>query len=260
MTEKKGRWVAFLTIFALAPACTATEPQPPVERLKVRVVKEYPHDPSAYTQGLLYEGGGKFLESTGLHGASTLRRVEMATGLVQQEEKLDPRLFGEGLAQVGERLYQLTWQAEIGLIYRADTFAPDGQFHYAGEGWGLCHDGQYLVMSNGSATLSFRDPQTFAEVRRIEAHLEGRPVSRLNELECVDGTVYANLYGSDSIARIDLKDGRVTALIDASGLLTPQERRQAEVLNGIAYDPEQRLFYLTGKLWPRLFAVEFVPR
>jgi glutamine cyclotransferase len=253
----------WLVTFLLAPACTHAEtpaPAPAVERLTARVVAEYPHDPSAFTQGLLYEGEGKLLESTGLRGASTLRRVELATGAVLQQEALDPRLFGEGLAQVGERLYQLTWQAEVGLIYRADTFAADGQFHYRGEGWGLCYDGEGLVMSNGSAYLTFHDPATFRERRRVQVTHEGRPLTALNELECVDGAVYANLYGTETILRIDPATGAVTALIDASRLLTPQERRQADVLNGIAHDPKTGLFYLTGKLWPKLFAVEFVPR
>jgi glutaminyl-peptide cyclotransferase len=230
----------------------------PVERLKVQVLAEYPHDPTAFTQGLLVDGEGILLESTGLRGASTLRRVELATGKILQEEKVDPRLFGEGLARVGEHLYQLTWEAEVGLLYRADTLAPAGQFHYPGEGWGLCFDGDRLVKSSGSSYLTFHDPKTFRETRRVSVTFDGRPVASLNELECVGGAVYANLWGTENLVRIDPTSGRVTAVIDAGGLLTPRERLTADVLNGIAYDPATDLFYLTGKLWPKVFAVAFV--
>ncbi len=232
----------------------------PVERLKVQVLAEYPHDPTAFTQGLLVDREGILLESTGLRGASTLRRVELATGKILQQVKVDPRLFGEGLARVGEHLYQLTWEAEVGLLYQADTLAPAGQFHYAGEGWGLCFDGDQLIKSSGSSFLSFHDPKTFRETRRVQVTFEGRPVASLNELECVEGAVYANLWGTDHLVRIDPTSGRVTAIIDAAGLLTPRERLTADVLNGIAYDPANGVFYLTGKLWPKVFAVEFVAR
>jgi len=224
------------------------------EKLRVQVVAEYPHDRRAYTQGLLWHEGFLF-ESTGQWGQSDVRRTDLATGSVLGSRRLDQQLFGEGLARVGDVFYQLTWQAQIGLMYEVDTLEPAGQFYYEGEGWGLCFDGEHLVMSNGGPALSFRDPATFKEVRKVRVKNEGRPVFRLNELECVGADIYANVYGTDSLVRIRRETGEVTAWIDASGLLTPSERRRAEVLNGIAYVPERETFLLTGKYWPKIFEV-----
>lgn len=230
---------------------------PQVQRLEVKVLKSHPHDPEAYTQGLLWFEGYLY-ESTGLHGRSSLRQIQMATGQVVQRENLDDALFGEGLARVGKRLYQLTWQAQLGLIVNLETFEPEGQFYYQGQGWGLCYDGEFLVKSDGSDVLTFHDPETFAEKGRKKVVLQGRPLYRLNELECYDGEIYANVYGTDNIARIDASSAQVTAMIDASGLLTAAEKHGAEVLNGIAYDRDRGVFLITGKLWPRLFEVTFV--
>ena len=224
------------------------------ERLKVRIVAEYPHDRRAYTQGLLWYRGFLY-ESTGQYGRSTVRRTDLATGAVVEARNLSEQLFGEGLARVGSNLYQLTWQAQIGLMYEAETFEPAGQFYYQGEGWGLCFDGEYLVMSDGGSALSFREPSTFREARRRTVTSAGRPVLRLNELECVSDLVYANVYGTDFLVRIHRESGEVLAWIDASGLLTGAERRGAEVLNGIAYVPERETFLLTGKYWPKTFEV-----
>ncbi len=229
-----------------------------VQRLRARVVARYPHDPAAFTQGLIWDGR-RLLESTGLYGESSLRRVELASGRVEQQVALPGHLFGEGLERVGERLVQLTWREGIARLYDAGSLALVAELRYGGEGWGLCFDGTQLVMSDGSGELSFRDPATLRELRRQPVTLAGEPEVRLlNELECVEGSVYANVLGSDRILRIDPASGAVGATIDAGGLLAPGERAAAEVLNGIAYDAEQRLFYVTGKLWPALFAVQFV--
>ncbi len=228
-----------------------------VQRLTVKVLKSYPHDTGAYTQGLLWYEGYLY-ESTGLHGRSSIRQTQLATGQVLQQESLDDALFGEGLARIGKRLYQLTWQAQLGLMVNLETFEPEGQFYYQGQGWGLCYDGESLVKSDGTDVLTFHDPETFAEIDRKKVSLAGRPLYRLNELECFDGEIYANVYGTDNIARIDASSAQVTAMIDASGLLTSAEKQRAEVLNGIAYDRDRGVFLITGKLWPRLFEVSFV--
>ncbi|MDY7093284.1 MAG: glutaminyl-peptide cyclotransferase [Acidobacteriota bacterium] len=230
----------------------------PVERLRVRAVAEYPHDPGAYTQGLLWHGG-ELYESTGLHGRSSVRRVNLKTGQLEHRFALAEHLFGEGLALVGERLFLLTWQAETGFILDRESFEEIGRFSYRGEGWGLCYDGERLIFSDGQARLRFFDPEGFAPLGEMPVTLEGRPQRGLNELECVDGMVYANIYGADSLVRIDPRDGRVTGVIDASGLLDPRARAAAEVLNGIAYRPETGTWLLTGKLWPKVFEVLFEP-
>jgi len=229
-----------------------------VARLGVEIVAIYPHDPEAYTQGLLWHEGLLY-ESTGLRGASSLRQVDLATGLIRQRRDLSRTLFGEGLARVGEELIQLTWEAGRALRYDLETFQPKGEFTYSGEGWGLCFDGQRLVMSDGSDTLTFRDPKTFAVIGRIAVTLDGRPLTQLNELECVEGEVYANIWRTDRIVRIDPATGLVRAVIDATGLLPPGERAHTDVLNGIAWRPETDTFFLTGKLWPRLFEVRWIP-
>jgi glutaminyl-peptide cyclotransferase len=226
-------------------------------RKRVEVVASHPHDPGAFTQGLLVHEGSLF-ESTGLNGRSTVREVEPSSGRVLRSVSLPESLFGEGLAQVEDRLVQLTWTSGLARIYELASFDVVGEWRYQGEGWGICHDGERFVMSNGSDRLSFRDEDTFAEVGGVTVTLDGQQLSRLNELECVDGKVYANVWQTESIAEIDPATGAVTAYIDASGLLTESERAGTDVLNGIAYDPARQSFYLTGKLWPRLFEVRFV--
>lgn len=228
------------------------------ERLRVQVVSIRPHDPEAYTQGLVLDRG-KLYESTGLYGVSSLREVDPQTGEVKRRVNLPQSFFAEGLALVGERLIQLTWQEGSAFVYDSARFERTAEHRYQGEGWGLCHDGQRLVMSDGSDRLTFRDPQTFAPTGEVRVTAAGRPVHLLNELECVDGVVYANVWQTDDILRIDPGTGKVTAVIDASGLLTPGEASRADVLNGIAWDPAARTFLITGKLWPKMFEVRFVP-
>jgi glutaminyl-peptide cyclotransferase len=231
---------------------------PGVERLRVQVVRSYPHDRAAFTQGLLLDEGRLF-ESTGLVGESSLREVELTTGRVIRKVDVPPPIFAEGLAVVGDNLIQLTWQNGRALIYNKRTFARAGDFTYKGEGWGLCPAGSELVMSDGSATLTFRRPGDFGVIRTINVTMDGQRLDALNELECVGGDVYANVWMRDLIVRIDAKTGRVTQRIDAPNLLSPLERSSSDmVLNGIAYDAQDQTFLITGKLWPKLFRVKFV--
>jgi glutaminyl-peptide cyclotransferase len=239
---------------APSPAAAAKAP----ERLALKVLEVRPHDPEAFTQGLLLDHGTMF-ESTGLNGKSSLREVDPKTGTVKRKVDVPRQLFAEGLALVGDRLIQLTWQEGKALVYDRASFRKTGELAYQGEGWGLCWDGTRLVMSDGSDRLTFRDPKTFAVLGSVAVTVGGRPAYQLNELECVDGVVYANVWQTDDILRIDPRDGRVTAVVDASGLLTREERLKTDVLNGIAWDPESRTFLLTGKLWPKLFQVRLVP-
>ena len=243
---------------ASAPTTPAPLKKGP-EKLRVRVISSRPHDPTAYTQGLVWHEGSLY-ESTGLHGESSLRQVDPASGEVRRRVDLPRKYFGEGLARVGDRLVQLTWRDDVAFVYRLSDFQKVGEHRYKGEGWGLCDDDGRLVRSDGTDRLRFHDPVTFAEQGSVAVTLDGAPVDRLNELECVDGAVYANVYQTEDIVRIDPATGEVTALIDASGLLDPADYRAgAEVLNGIAWVPETKRFLITGKHWPLLFEVELVP-
>lgn len=240
----------------LAALCTGVSVVA-VESLTVAVHRELPHDPEAFTQGLVW-WQGRLYESTGRRGRSQLRRIDPATGVVEQRASIPLMFFGEGLARVGQRLIMLTWRAEQAFVFAADDFGRLGKLSYRGEGWGLCHDGDRFVMSDGSDRLTFRDSGSFAVAGQVSVTLEGRPLEQLNELECVDGEVYANVLGRDVIVRIDPATGRVGARIDAAGLLDDEQAGLADVLNGIAYAPELDRFFITGKLWPRMFEVTFV--
>jgi glutaminyl-peptide cyclotransferase len=229
------------------------------ERLTVKVLSVRPHDPGAFTQGLFLHNGSLF-ESTGLYGESSLREVNPETGAVKRKVSVPQQYFAEGLALVGDRLIQLTWQNQTALVYNVADFQRTGQLPYNGEGWGLCSDGARLVMTDGSDRLTFRDPKTLAVLGQVNVTLAGRLIDQLNEVECVDGTVYANVWQTDDILRIDPASGKVMAVIDASGLLSPEERQHTDVLNGIAWDPARKTFLITGKLWPKMFEVVFVPK
>jgi len=245
---------------APAPQPTPTPALKGPQRLMVKVISTRPHDTSAYTQGLVWHEG-QLYESAGLYGESSLRQVDPATGEVRRRVDLPPQYFAEGLAWVGDRLIQITWQEGVALVYRVSDFQKVGELRYTGEGWGLCHDGARLVMSDGSDRLTFRDPETFAAVGEVRVRMVGAPVGQLNELECVDGAVYANIYQTEDIVRVDPATGEVTAVIDASGLLAAADYQAgAEVLNGIAWMPETKRFLITGKRWPLMFEVELVPR
>lgn len=254
--------VGFAFLFFLFSLTTGDEIDVPesnpgsVEFLSARVLAEYPHDPRAFTQGLLWHHGSLY-ESTGQYGQSSLKKVALHSGDVLHEIRLSPRLFGEGLAKVGDRLIQLTWREEVALTYEVETFRELGRLNYSGEGWGLTYDGTSLVMSDGSDVLTFRDPASFAVQRRLPVTLKGRPVSLLNELEFADGSVYANIWQKRNIVRIEPLTGHVTAVIDASRLPYQSKEPSEDVLNGIAYIPDRRTFLLTGKLWPKIFEVRF---
>jgi glutamine cyclotransferase len=228
--------------------------------LTYRVVNEYSHDPGAFTQGLVYEDG-VFYEGTGLRGRSSLRRVDLETGAVLQYLALPEQYFGEGIAVLEDEIFQLTWKARIGFVYDKDSFGLQQVFTYPGEGWGLTHDGQRLIMSDGTPTLRLLDPKTLEETGQVQVSYEGRPVWALNELEYIQGEVYANIWKTDSIARINPQTGEVVGLINLEGLLDPQDHDEpVDVLNGIAYDAKGDRLFVTGKLWPKLFEIELVPQ
>lgn len=236
---------------------SAAEQGKPVAQLRVEVVKTYPHDRGAFTQGLLLHQGTLY-ESTGQVGQSSLRQVEVATGRVIRKVDVPRPYFAEGLALVGNRLIQLTWQHGRAFVYDRRTFQKQDELTYQGEGWGLCHDSANLVMSDGSANLTYRKPSDLTVIKTVRVTMDGRPLSQLNELECVGGAVYANVWQTDTIVRIDPASGRVTERIMAANLLSPIERQGVDVLNGITYDPADKTFLITGKYWPKLFRVRFV--
>lgn len=246
-----------------APTAAAQAPRAPAEVAvyDYRVVRSFPHDRAAYTQGLFVHRG-RLYESTGLNGQSSLRRVDLQTGRVLQRRDVAAQHFGEGAAVVGGRILQLTWRSQIGFIYDLATFRPLGTFRYTGEGWGLTTDGRRVIMSDGTSQLRFLDPVTLRETSRVNVTLNGRPVGMLNELEFVNGEVFANVYTTDQIVRINPNTGRVIGVIDLRGLLSARDRAgpPVDVLNGIAWDAAQRRLYVTGKLWPRLYEIQLIPR
>ncbi len=222
------------------------------------VVKTFPHDPRAFTQGLVFHDG-KFYESTGQEGESSLRHVEIETGKVLTKVDLARDLFGEGLALIGDELFQLTWKNGIAIVYDRATLREKRRHRYQGEGWGLAYDGTSLVMSDGTATLRFIDPKTFRVVRRVSVTIDGTALKDLNELEYIDGEVWANVWYQDGLARIDPKSGKVTGWVNL-GTLWPQKQRPSEdhVLNGIAYDATGKRLFVTGKYWPKLYEIRLV--
>jgi glutaminyl-peptide cyclotransferase len=223
-----------------------------------QIVHTYPHDRQAFTQGLLYLDGVLY-EGTGDWEQSSIRKVKLETGEVLQKRDLPGQYFGEGIIVWKDRLLELTWKAEKGFIYDLASFQPKGEFAYPGEGWGLTTDGQRIIMSDGTADLRFWDPQTLRETGRITVREDGRPLDQLNELEWVKGEIYANVWQTDRIVRIDPKTGAVVGSIDCRGLLTNADRNnQTDVLNGIAYDAKQDRLFVTGKRWPKLFEIKVV--
>jgi glutamine cyclotransferase len=249
-----------LLVLLTALACSSG--RPPMKGTPVygfEVVQSWPHDAQAFTQGLVYRGGTLY-ESTGLNGQSSLREVELETGRVLRRRDLAQQYFGEGLALFGGRLYQLTWRSQVGFLYDAATLQRVGEFHYTGEGWGLTEDGTSLILSDGTSTLRFLDPDTFEVRRTVRVTDGGRDVSWINELEYVNGEIYANVWTSDFIARIDPATGEVKGWIDLTGLLREEERvGNEDVLNGIAYDAANGRLLVTGKRWPRLYHIRVVP-
>jgi glutamine cyclotransferase len=234
----------------LAPAAPA-----PAPTFGYEIVSVYPHDPSAFTQGLIFREGFLF-ESTGLNGESSLRKVRLETGEVIQRLAIAPQHFAEGLTDVGTSLVQLTWQSNVGFVYDLSTFRMQRTFEYPGEGWGLTRDEARLIMSDGTSSLRFLDPETLRETGRLTVTDGLQPVANLNELEMVKGELFANVWQTDQVVIISPQTGRVTGRVDLAGLLPPADRMPpVDVLNGIAYDAERDRLFVTGKRWPRLFQI-----
>jgi len=223
-----------------------------------KVVNTYPHDRSAFTEGLVFEDGVLY-EGTGLHGHSTLRRVKLETGEILQICELPPQYFGEGVTIYGNKIIQLTWQSHIGFVYNKYSFKLLKKFNYPNEGWGITHDGKHLIMSDGTSTLHFLDPETFEEINQIEVSANNTPVTGINELEYIQGEIYANIWQTERIARIDPLTGQVVGWIDLKGILSPEDHSETvDVLNGIAYDAKNDRLFVTGKFWPKLFEIELM--
>jgi glutaminyl-peptide cyclotransferase len=229
------------------------------------VVHAYPHDSGAFTQGLFYLNGFLY-EGTGLEGRSSIRKVNLETGEIVQSRDVPEQYFGEGIVNWKDRLLELTWKAQAGFLYDLASFAPKGQFQYPGEGWGLTQDGKRIIMSDGSAQLRFWDPETLKETGRITVNADGQPVPNLNELEWVKGEIYANIWQTNRIARIDPSSGKVAGWISLAGLADDNgffiggAQGQADVLNGIAYDAKGDRLFITGKNWPRLYEIKLVKK
>ncbi|MDQ5847165.1 MAG: glutaminyl-peptide cyclotransferase [Acidobacteriota bacterium] len=264
-TALKGRMsnpilcTLLLSVFLIAPGCGkrdstgGTTSRPATAGYEV--VNVFPHDSRAYTQGLVFDDG-KLLESTGQVGRSSLRRVQLETGDVLQKVSVPPPHFAEGITLLNGKIYQLTWHDQTGFIYDASSFSKVGEFKYYGEGWGLTHDGESLILSDGTNRLRFIDPTTFQVKRMVNVLDHGAPVRELNELEYVNGEIFANVWHEDRIARIDPKTGQVVGWIDLKGLIRASELSDEEaVLNGIAYDERSQRLFVTGKMWPKLFEI-----
>lgn len=256
--------VAVLSLWVLAARASAASPIPddgaaasPVAPalLSWEVVSSFPHDTNAWTEGLLIDDQGRLFESTGIVGHTSVREVDRSTGEVLRQASPPDAVYGEGLAVAGDRLLQLTWKDGVALAWDPDTFDLEGSYSYAGQGWGLCSDGSRLVMSDGSDTLTFRDPATFAVTGSVQVTVMERPLVKINELECVDGEIWANVWETPYIVRIDPSTGVVTGALDLTGLADPDPSASdpGAVLNGIAYDPASDTFLVTGKLWPTMY-------
>jgi len=259
VARRKGLLFAALVLFLLGLqfAYKSMDAAEPVF-YSFNVVATYPHDESAFTQGLVYHDGLLY-EGTGLYGRSSLRITELSTGDIIEQVDIQSDLFGEGITVMGDRVFQITWQENTGFVYSLDLAYLE-TFTYDGEGWGLTHDGEHLVLSNGSSTLSFLDPGTFQVVRTVDVTYDDEPVSNLNELEYVDGVIYANIWQTDRIVMIDPEDGAVVGWIDLEGLEEYLDSTEGiNVLNGIAYNEESGRLLVTGKLWTNVFEIELIP-
>jgi glutamine cyclotransferase len=255
-------WLMALNTGLIACSSETSSPadgSPDVQELRTEIFARYPHDPSSFTEGLAWTDDG-LIESLGLTGESSVRKVDLRSGQPQRSRSLPDDVFGEGVAVVGAELYQLSWHGGRGFIWDAERLELVRTFSYSGEGWGLCFDGSMLVMSDGSDMLYFREPETFQVERTIHVTLSGKPLYRINELECAEGRIYANVWRTGFIARIDPNTGQVDARIRATDLLSQGEADQADVLNGIAYIASTGHFLVTGKLWPWVFEVTWAMR
>lgn len=238
------------------PLASGPTGEPPMYTYEV--IRTYPHDPNAFTQGLVYHDGMLY-ESTGKYGRSGMREVRLETGAVVRQRPLKPRFFGEGITLYHGRIIQLTWKSQMGFVYGRKGFNRLQSFRYRGEGWGITHDGARFIVSKGTSTLHFWDPQTFREIGRMTVRDGNRPVTFLNELEFIKGEIYANIWQSDRIARIDPDTGCVTGWIDLTGLMGPRLMDEEAVLNGIAYDAAGDRLFVTGKYWPKVFEIKLKP-
>jgi glutamine cyclotransferase len=261
MLKKIAIWtLAFSTLSAAALASSpAAQAAVPVYGFFIK--NTYPHDPKAFTEGLFFQDGYLY-ESTGMNGQSSVRKVELASGKVVQQTDLPADLFGEGIAPVGGDIIGLTWTTQVGFVFDLKTFKLKRKFKYEGEGWGLTSDAKHVYRSDGSDVIRILNPATLKEERRISVTADGKPITRLNELELVEGELYANVWGTDVIVRIDPASGKVTGLINLKGLLDWSQRGTDSadaVLNGIAYDAKRHRLFVTGKMWPKLFEIELVP-
>jgi glutamine cyclotransferase len=263
----KARLVLILALSLAALQCnagansgptanTTTPANAPVAKHSYEIVHIYPHDAGAFTQGLIFVDG-KLYEGTGQEGRSSLREVDLQSGRVLKKVDVPEPFFAEGITLLNGKIYQLTWQHQMGFIYNAQTLEKTGQFQYTGEGWGITNDGHSLIMSDGSNRIRFLDPDSFRVTKTI-AVTDGRtPVNELNELEYVNGEIYANIWHDQRIVTIDPQNGRVTGWIDLTGLLQPGAVHDEEaVLNGIAFDQAGNRLFVTGKLWPQLFEIK----
>ncbi|MBN8729034.1 MAG: glutaminyl-peptide cyclotransferase [Acidobacteria bacterium] len=248
------RWLHFVSLAAVAVPLLAEAPV-----AGYQVVRTYPHDRSAFTQGLEYHNGFLY-EGTGLNGRSTLRKVELATGRVVQQSTLPYEYFGEGITLLAGEILQLTWQSQVGFVYGSADFKLRRRFRYTGEGWGLTNNGREIFFSDGSSTLRVLNPKTLTEMRRIRVTDGESPVAQLNELEVVEGEILANVWQSDRVARISPSTGKVVGWIDLRGLLSPILSSGVDVLNGIAYDAAGKRLFVTGKLWPSVFEIKVVDK
>ncbi len=246
--------------FAAITNANAAQTDEPVA-YDAKVVRAFPHDPGAFTQGLFFDGGVLY-ETTGQYGASRLRKVALETGAPERETALPARVFGEGSTLLNGRIYVLTWRAGEGYIYDQESFALKDRFAYDGEGWGLTHDGERLIMSDGTSRLRFLDPDTLQETGRLDVTFRGKRLTQINELEWIKGEIFANVWRTDAIVRIDPQSGAVTGVIDLRNLLQQHAitTGDTDVLNGIAYDPDTDRLFVTGKFWPKLFEIELLPK
>src|SRR5579863_1187820 len=221
-----------------------------------KIIKAYPHDPTAFTEGLEFHGTALW-ESTGQNGTSSIRRVDLATGTVLENHPLSTLYFGEGITFFGDRLYQLTYMSGVAFVYDPKTFKQVESFHYSGEGWALTHDAKHLIMDDGSSALRILDPVTFREESRLVVRDGTRPVSNLNELELIEGEIWANIWLKEIVARIDPRTGQVNSWVDFTGLRQAAGcREDCDILNGIAYDAPHKRIFVTGKHWPKLFEIQ----
>lgn len=246
-------------LLLLLSICAAAPASPQTPRYGYEVLRSYPHNPNAFTQGLLYRDGMLY-ESTGLEGRSSVLQVRLETGQALREEALPPIYFGEGIVDWDDKIIQLTWKHGVGFVRDRKTLALLSTFRYPGEGWALTRDAKRIIMSDGTSQLRFLDPASLKETGRLSVTEQGQPVERLNELEYIKGEIWANIWHSNEIVRIDPSSGRVTGRIDLAGLLKPEEAGGADVLNGIAYDAKGDRIFVTGKLWPRLFEIRIKPK